>query len=472
MCQSTSRWSYVVSTRQAEALVRVSRVSSQVGLQTRDLEGDVAALAVRIMQQTQNLNAIEADAELLEQRQIEVTGAAHQALLQARDARHTIELSTAKLNTSTQQFVNLIDHVSAIRTTLGGFTQALSDVDIVASAITRITSQTNLLALNATIEAARAGEAGRGFAVVASEVKKLAQEATVAMQRIHGSLAVLANQAETMVTHISKSIDQAERAHSGAQNLNEEVNKVDQLVQGMSGNSEQVAHGVSLIAQSISEMRTGLNELTDTFGENSADVNRASKRISNVTKITDQLMQTIATSGADTADTPFIDFALSSGQSIMQQMEEAVKQGALRLEDLFSDTYTPMPGTNPQQLKHPATVLLETFFRPLQKGLQPLSGAFSMTLHDRNRYVAVHMPALSQPQSADPAWNNLNCRNMRIFDDITDFNAAENREPFILQTFRRSLGDGKTLLVKEIVVSLWITGKFWGSLFLAYNDPA
>jgi methyl-accepting chemotaxis protein len=461
-----------VSSRQTEALARASRVSSQVGLATRDLEGDVASLAVRITQQSQNLRSIENDAEQLERRQIAVTSAAHQALMQARDARQTIESSTDKLTTSTRQFVDLIDHVSAIRKNLGGFTKALSDVDGVASSISKITSQTNLLALNATIEAARAGEAGRGFAVVASEVKKLAQEATIAMQRIHGSLSILAAQAETMVSHISQSIDQAERAHSGAQSLSSEVAKVDRLVHGMSGNSEQVASGVALIAQSISEMRTGLNELTHTFADNAADVTRASQRISSVTKITDELLQTIASSGAETADTPYINFALNSARQVMESMANLVADGKLSRADLFSAIYDPIAGTNPQQFKHPAPAHLKPVMRPLQSQLASLNGAFSMTLNDRNRYVTVHMPNMSQPQSNDPEWNHQHCREMRIFDDVTDFVAANNREPFILQTFRRSLGEGKTLLVKEIVVSLWVGESFWGSLLLAYNDPA
>ncbi len=459
------------STTPEDAIAAAAKVSGDVGLQTRDLEGDITSLATRVTQQVQTLHQIGRDTSELVSQQSRISQAAQQAMTQTHEARNTITNSTYKLRTSTQDVVDLIDHVTTIQAQLGGFNKALSAVGSVAGSISKITNQTNLLALNATIEAARAGEAGRGFAVVAQEVKKLAQEAGLATQRINESIESLAAESESMMAQITLSIEQAQRAHSGTRDIGTLVDNMNALISGLSSNSEDVVSGIVSIARAATEIQTGIRALTTASSDNASDLTRAGERIATVTVKTNKLLQIIAASGCETTDTPYIEAAVASARELESNIEYALANGSASTADLFSEHYSNIANSDPQQLDHPATRTLETIFRPIQKVVRDLPGAFSMTLSDRNRYTSVHMPEMSQFQRNDPVWNNLNCRNKRVFEDSTDYAAANNREEFMLQTFRRALDDGKILLVKEVVASVWFDGRFWGSILLAYSGP-
>jgi len=88
---------------------------------------------------------------------------------------------------------------------------------------------------------------------------------------------------------------------------------------------------------------------------------------------------------------------------------------------------------------------------------------------DRNAYLPTHNRKYSQPQGKDPVWNNANCRNRRIFADRTGLRAGRNTEPFILQTYRRDMGGGNFLLMKDLSAPITIKGRHWGGLRLGYK---
>jgi methyl-accepting chemotaxis protein len=136
----------------------------------------------------------------------------------------------------------------------------------IISVIDGIAFQTNILALNAAVEAARAGEQGRGFAVVASEVRSLAGRSADAakeiktlintsVEKVDGGAALVAQAGQTMseivssvqrVTDIMGEITAAASEQSdGIAEVNRAVGQLDQMTQQNAALVEQSAAAAS-----------------------------------------------------------------------------------------------------------------------------------------------------------------------------------------------------------------------------------
>jgi methyl-accepting chemotaxis protein len=89
---------------------------------------------------------------------------------------------------------------------------------------------------------------------------------------------------------------------------------------------------------------------------------------------------------------------------------------------------------------------------------------------DRNGYLPVHNRKYSFPQRPrEQAWNTANSRNRRIFDDRAGLAAARNVRPYIIQVYPRDMGNGITIIMREIDAPIRIFGKHWGGFRSAYK---
>jgi methyl-accepting chemotaxis protein len=65
-------------------------------------------------------------------------------------------------------------------------------------------------------------------------------------------------------------------------------------------------------------------------------------------------------------------------------------------------------------------------------------------------------------------WNTANCRNRRIFNDPTGLASARNTKPFQLRSYKRDMGGGHMVLLKDTSAPIFLLGKHWGGLRVAY----
>ena len=89
---------------------------------------------------------------------------------------------------------------------------------------------------------------------------------------------------------------------------------------------------------------------------------------------------------------------------------------------------------------------------------------------DRNGYLPVHNKIYSQPQRpGDVAWNTANSRNRRIFNDAAGLAAGQNQRSYLIQSYARDMGNGNTVMMREIDVPVRVRGRHWGGFRTAYK---
>jgi methyl-accepting chemotaxis protein len=170
-------------------------------------------------------------------------------------------------------------------------------------------------------------------------------------------------------------------------------------------------------------------------------------------------------------NTEFVTRAMEAGAALTKIFEDAVKSGAISMDDMFDEDYVEIAGTNP--LQHRTRILdwADRALPPFQEAfLARDSRMVFNAMIDRNGYLPVHNKMYSHPQRpGDVAWNTANCRNRRIFNDAAGLAAGRNLRSYLIQSYARDMGNGKTIMMREIDVPIRVNGRHWGGFRTAYK---
>ncbi len=227
-------------------------------LMTKGITRPISLIAGKLEESSQTVSST--SVQISSSSQQLAAGSAEQAL-SIEETSSTLEESASmvKQNTeNTQQAAGLArqtkmsavkgnDEMNNMMSSMLEIKKSSDEIGKIIKVIDDIAFQTNILALNAAVEAARAGESGMGFAVVAEEVRNLAQRSAQAAKDTSGIIEANINLSE-------KGVHVAGKVNESLSEINDQAQKVSDLLDEVSTASQEQAQGISQINNAISQM--------------------------------------------------------------------------------------------------------------------------------------------------------------------------------------------------------------------------
>src|SRR5206468_293780 len=438
------------------AIRAVARDCGSLSMECSDVAGYVKGVSERIGEHMKMLDQLEEVTTRLMGDQARVSDSTDEARLLSEQAKAKLEAGREAIEGTIDGFEGLADLVVQRGEGMAGFASAMNQVQTVSSTIETIARKTNMLALNATIEAARAGDAGRSFAVVAAEVKKLAHDTRAATSKIASTIGELTREAGAVTTEIKTGVERSRAAQGGFGTISDTVREVSEIVGMVDRQTEGIAHSTSMIQTSVDRVKAGLTEFAVDARSNGNELLTAEKRLAHLEMLSNTMLDTLANSGAEIDDTPFILKAQDTCRQIRHAIEAAIDAGEVAIDDVFDREYQMVEGSNPVQYNVRFNDAADRLVRPLldqtKAGDNRIIGS---AIGDMNGYLPTHLSERSHPQGPDPVWNDEHSRNKRILIDEQTRMALASDKPATLATYRMELGD-KKIPVKNIYVPLWL----------------
>ncbi|MBY5932387.1 chemotaxis protein [Tateyamaria omphalii] len=382
------------------------------------------------------------------------------------DVGHSVELMR-ELGSRSRQVAAWVQHLSDRSEAVG---KTLAAVTTNNSQIAAIAMQVNTLAINAKIEAARAGDAGRGFAVVAEAINELSQKTKGAAAEISSNIETLTQWIAALGTEADDVAEQAMGVISQSAETDRALGRMEQSVNETKGEAARIAAHSVQVKEAATAFAPNMQEIERSIAQTAAGIIEAHERIESMVDTSEEIVQSTAALGGMTDDAPLIDDVRRRAVSVGAAFEHALAQEELTETSLFDRTYVAVPDTRPLQVVTSYNAVLDRILPPIQEPALSLDArvVFCAAV-DINGYLPTHNTKFSRPQSDDEVWNTAHCRNRRIFDDRVGLKAGRNTAPFLLQVYRRNMGGGTFKMMKDLSAPIFVHGRHWGGLRLAYT---
>lgn len=454
----------------AAQLQALTTGASRLGYEIVDVAGFLDGLKERSRAQIDILHNAQATAEDV----VASTEAASTVSAEAKDAaeeaRALTDRSIETVRQSAGRSTDVAEWVSSLSEKVDTLTASLGEVDSNNKLVGEIATQVKLLSINARIEASRSGDAGKGFAIIAQEVHDMATRTNRVADHIRRSVAALneavahlAGEAGTMRDKADRVIEDSEATHAALGEIAERIGGVHSKSLDMEAETSRAREATASFAPAFRDVRDSIGGTSDRI----ADVTKRTHTLIDTSEI---IVRGTVLLGGASDDCAFIERVQDDAAALSDLLGRAVAEGRIRMEALFSRTYTPIPDTRPEQVMAPFTALTDDLFPKVQEAALAHSDKVVFCAGvNLDGYLPTHNRKFAQPQGRDEAWNTANCRNRRIFDDRVGLKAGRNTEPFLLQVYRRDMGGGTFKLMKDVSAPITVNGRHWGGLRLAYD---
>ncbi|WP_108514209.1 methyl-accepting chemotaxis protein [Bradyrhizobium algeriense] len=170
-------------------------------------------------------------------------------------------------------------------------------------------------------------------------------------------------------------------------------------------------------------------------------------------------------------NTEAVTRAMEAGAALKKIFENGVDSGAISIEDMFDTNYVEIAGSNPVQYRTKILDWADRTLPPFQEAFLARDKRMAFcAMIDTNGYLPVHNKIYSHPQRpGDVTWNTANSRNRRIFNDPAGLAAGRNQRAYLIQSYARDMGNGNTVMMREIDVPIRVKGRHWGGFRTAYR---
>lgn len=443
----------------------------KLGLELADVASNLDSVYHRVDAQTEYLIELTDLARLLADAARDIDSAGDDAKNKALDITSGNEKSKTAVDEATAQINELVKGVSEMEQQLVSLNESLGGVSKVSGDIQSVARLTNLLALNASIEAARAGEAGKGFAVVAGEVKTLAGKTADAAGVIDTTINDVSDNVNDLIHSGGEARDVADHVNEGVGVINSAVSGYFEMASDMQVDVDNIATAANQSLVQCETMTGRIERAAEEMQQANVSLEEADKRVSALLGVSEHLVQLVAGGGKRVRDTAIIDCVMHTAAELSATFEQELHSGAITRQQLFDDHYEPIAGSDPLQYMTGFVAMTDRVVMPVIESLLDNDKRIVFCAAvDKNGFLPTHNKKFSHPQRAgETEWNTANCRNRRIFNDRTGLACGRNTKPFLLQTYRRDMGNGNHVLMYDCSAPIFVKGQHWGGFRMGYT---